>query len=48
MSLLTGDGGDNRIMANARVQRAVLTLRAGDAPGHRDRAPADHRVENLA
>jgi len=23
-----GDGGDNRIMANAPVQRAALTLRA--------------------
>ncbi len=28
MSLLTPDGGDNRIMANAPVQRAALTLRA--------------------
>ena len=28
MSLLTPDGGDSRIMANARVQRAALTLRA--------------------
>jgi hypothetical protein len=28
MSLLTADGGDNRIMANAGVQRAAVTLRA--------------------
>jgi hypothetical protein len=28
MSLLTTDGGDNRIMANAWAQRAALTLRA--------------------
>jgi hypothetical protein len=28
MSLLTPDGGDNCIMANAPVQRAALTLRA--------------------